>query len=115
MIAGAGTYQPIGMNLSVPGTAAIFPDFQTGWNAMIANLQGSKYVGLSISDAIGKWVGNAVPGSDPPTYVRNVVSWTGLAPTTILNTLTPTQLNAVGNAIMRQEGYISGTVTHISH
>jgi hypothetical protein len=55
-----------------------------------------------------------VLGSDPPTYVSNVVSWTGLAPSTIFNTLTPTQLNTVGNAIMRQEGYIAGTVAHIA-
>ena len=110
MIAGAGAYQPIGMNLYVPGTAAIFPDFQTGWNALIANLQTAKYGILSVQDAINAWVGNGVQGSNPPLYVSHVVSWTGLSPNTVLNTLTPTQLNSLGSAIMRQEGYIPGTV-----
>jgi hypothetical protein len=112
MIAGAGAYQPIGMNLNVPGTAAIFPDFQAGWNAMIANLQSPFYASLSVKDAINRWVGNGVPGSNPPAYVSNVVSWTGLSPDTVLNALTPTQLNDLGSAIMRQEGYTPGTVTH---
>lgn len=61
---------------------AIFPDADTGFNAMRALLQ-SAYLGLTVEQALNKW---APPiENNVNAYLANVLSWTGLTADTILS------------------------------
>lgn len=63
------------------GAFAIFPDDQTGFEAMSALLEAA-YTGLTVAQAIAKWA--------PPTenntaqYIADVAEWTGLSSDTEL-------------------------------
>lgn len=60
---------------------AYFPNDQVGFNAMSSLLEAS-YLGLTISATIYRW---APPTeNDTEQYIKNVCSWTGLTPNTIL-------------------------------
>jgi hypothetical protein len=107
MVAGAGGNNPIGYNSGF----AIFLDTQTGYDAMTANLDTSRYQSLTIG-AINTWA-PASGGNDPVTYSNNVQSWTGLPANTPLNSLSPAQIDSVANAIQRQEGWGPGTITNV--
>jgi hypothetical protein len=63
------------------GRFAIFPDAQTGFNAMSALLEAS-YLGMTVSRAIYRY---APPTeNDTDRYIRNVCAWTGLTPESVL-------------------------------
>lgn len=108
MIAGAGSHQPIGKN----GKFAIFPDYATGFNAMVQNLYNSTYYNLTVGEAIVKWAPEEA-GNDPATYANHVHTWTGISADTMINTLTANQMNSVARAIQRQEGWATGNITHV--
>jgi hypothetical protein len=108
MHAGAGGINSIGHN----GPNAIFPDYQTGFDAMVANLQRPTYQALTVGVAIATWAPRA-GGNDPVTYARNVETWTGLPLDMPMNVLTDAQINSVALAIQRQEGWRVGTITHL--
>jgi hypothetical protein len=91
---------------------AVFADYQTGFAAMVANLMRPKYQALTIGEAIAKWAPRA-GGNDPVTHANNVQAWTGLPVDMPMDVLTTAQINAVANAIQRQEGWVVGTITHI--
>jgi hypothetical protein len=93
----AGGNNPIGYN----GAFAIFPDYQTGYDAMVDNLMTGRYQALTIGGAIATWA-PAAGGNDPATYANNVQNWTGLPANTPMNTLTRDQIQAVAGAIQRQ-------------
>jgi hypothetical protein len=108
MHGGAGGIYPVGYN----GPNAIFADYQTGFDAMVANLMRPIYQVLTIGEAIAKWAPRA-GGNDPVTYANNLHAWTGLPLDMPMNVLTDAQINAVATAIQRQEGWVVGTITHI--
>lgn len=60
---------------------AVFPDASTGFNAMRALLQ-SAYLGLTVEQALNKWAPPAE--NDVSAYLKNVLSWTGMAADTVL-------------------------------
>jgi hypothetical protein len=108
MVAGAGGISPIGRN----GGFAIFPDYQTGFDAVVANLERPGYQAVTIGDAIRLWAPEAA-GNNPVTYANHIQTWTGLPVDMPMDVLTTAQINAVASAIQRQEGWVVGTVTHI--
>jgi hypothetical protein len=113
MISGVGSDQSIGMDPD-PGShdKAIFADYATGWDAMIKNLNSSRYQSLTVGDAIDTWA----PGSDnndPVHYAATIQSWTGISVTTQMSTLSALQIEAVAGAIQRFEGWSVGTVSII--
>jgi hypothetical protein len=87
-------------------------DYQTGFDAMVANLQRPTYQALTVGEAIAAWAPRA-GGNDPVTYANNLHAWTGLPLDMPMNVLTDAQINAVANAIQRQEGWVVGTITHL--
>ena len=105
MISGVGGNNPIGSN-----TFVIFPDYQTGWNAMIANLGTDRYQNLTVGSAISTWAPSSA-GNNPVAYGQTVSSWTGLTVDTNMNSLSSSQINSVANAIQRYEGWKPGVVT----
>ncbi len=68
------------------GHFAIFPDDQTGFEAMQA-LLASAYRGLTIEQALDKWA----PSTENWTnvYVAHVCEWTGLHPTDLIDSHLP--------------------------
>ena len=93
--------------IGADGRFAIFPDPQTGMNALIALLQTQRYQALSLDDAIATW---APPNENPTAaYQQYVQNATGLDGDTPMDTLTPNQFAAVGNAIDHFEGGHAGT------
>jgi hypothetical protein len=75
MVAGAGGQQPIGYN----GKMAIFPNYQSGRDAMVANLQTPRYQALTVAGAIATWA-PADDGNDPVAYANAVAGWTEIKP-----------------------------------
>lgn len=106
MRSGIDGYDSIGRNAGF----AIFPSEQVGFDAMVGNLQTSRYQGLTIGGAISTWAPGA-DGNNPAAYARTVSGWTGLGVNTPMNTLSIDQLRSVGGAIQRYEGWRPGTVT----
>ena len=71
---------------------ALFPDDQTGWNALTALLQTPMYKGKTVEQALNEYCpppnGHALTeNNDPDAYVKNVCSWIGCQPTTIIDGL----------------------------
>ena len=89
---------------------AVFPSEKAGTDAAVANLRTSKYQALTIADAIKTWAPSA-DGNDPVHYANTIATWTGIAATTKISSLTETQLGSVVGAIQRFEGWTPGTVT----
>jgi RHS repeat-associated protein len=88
---------------------AVFADDQAGRGAMIANLQSPRYQSLTVLKAISTW---APPGdgNDPVHYANQISKWTGLSLDASLSSLSSSQIDAVGSAITRFEGWRPGTV-----
>lgn len=107
MIAGAGQYQPIGMD----GGFAVFASYEDGFNAMLANLKSPLYQNgnMTIAAALYRWA-PPIPGSgnDPVKYAAFVQSTTGIPSSTVINNLTQEQLVAVATAMRTQEGWSVG-------
>ncbi|MGH7743527.1 MAG: hypothetical protein ACREQ5_01715 [Candidatus Dormibacteria bacterium] len=105
MISGVGPYASIGMNQGF----AVFPDYQTGYDAMVYNLEyDPRYQSGTVGSAIATWAPASV-GNDPVTYANTVSSWTGLSINTPMNSLTLPQMQSVAGAIQRYEGWNPGT------
>lgn len=93
------------------GPFAIFPDPDTGSNALDALLHTSKYQNLTLDQAIEAYAPpeqNNTPAYQ--AYIRGVV---GVPGNTTLGDLTPAQMNALQAGIKVKEGFHAGTVTHI--
>jgi RHS repeat-associated protein len=82
---------------------AIFPDRETGFNAIIALLKTDKYIDLSILGAITRY---APPedNNNPGSYASSIEKKTGLSVDKILNTLTEEEFTQVAKAIEVIEG-----------
>lgn len=110
MIAGAGPYQPIGMN----GGFAVFASVDDGFNAIMANLKTPLYQNgnMTIAAALYQWA-PPVPGSgnNPAQYAAFVQQQTGIPSGTVINSLSREQLLSVAKAIQAQEGWIAGRTT----
>lgn len=98
--------------LGSAGGFAVFPDEQTGMNAIGALLRGSKYRNLTIADAITKY---APPHENNTNgYKQRLQKMTGLSINIRICDLTDEQIQKVVRAISIIEGWKAGTETHIS-
>lgn len=93
--------------IGAAGGFAVFPDENTGMNAIKRLLQSESYIGLTIAGAISKY---APPvENDTNAYQRNITQMTGLNINTRMSELTDAELTRVANAIRRIEGWRVGT------
>jgi hypothetical protein len=92
------------------GRFAVFPDMQAGMRAKEELLFGarSKYVNLSIADAISRYAPPIENNTD--AYIKAVTAATTATRDTTLNSLNATQRSAFLEAINRQEGFRPGDV-----
>lgn len=67
-----------------PQGFAIFPDYATGFQALVnqVNLDASR--GLTISQFTAKYAPAGIPGNDPAVYAKNLAAALGLSPTDLL-------------------------------
>jgi hypothetical protein len=86
------------------GGFAVFPTAVMGWQAMIDRLE--SWPNRTLYDAITDW-----SETDRDAYRRHVEAWTGIPLTTPLGTLSSAQIQQIGFAITRQEGWAVGIVT----
>lgn len=93
------------------GGFAVFPDENTGMQAICALLKSDKYRNLTISQAIFKY---APPHeNDTENYNASLRRMTGLSTTTKLRDLTDEQIMRVARAIRIVEGWRPGKETSI--
>jgi hypothetical protein len=86
---------------------AIFPDEDTGLEAIGALFRTRSYRDLTLEGAIFRY---APPGeNDSPAYVRAVAKKVGCPPSTIVKTLSEQQFGLLAEAIKIHEGWKAGT------
>ena len=61
---------------------AVFPDAETGFEAMQALLQAPAYEGLTVAEALAKWAPSTE--NDTASYTELVCRWTGCLPSDAL-------------------------------
>jgi hypothetical protein len=93
--------------IGVSGKFAVFPDEQTGMNAVKSLLRSGGYNNLSIYAAIHKWA-PAADSNDPKKYTEMVEKYTGLNANKKINSLSDDELARVANAIRKVEGWNIG-------
>jgi hypothetical protein len=90
---------------------AIFPDRETGENALRSLLSGPTYSNLSVGAAIARY---APPSENSTAQYQNFIAQQVDAPAgTLVGNLTSEQMNAMIQTIERQEGWASGTITQM--
>lgn len=90
------------------GKWAIFPDEETGLQAMMALLRTDNYNDLTLNSAIHKWS----PGGDhsvPNNYVNFVSKNSGVSVNTVLKNVTDNDLYKIVRAMQTFEGWTIGT------
>ncbi len=65
---------------------AVFPDDATGFAALKALLSGAPYRGATLQKALDIYA-PAADGNAPDVYVKNVCTWCGCTPATIIDSL----------------------------
>jgi len=88
------------------GRFAIFPDSETGFNAMVKLLSGGAYKNLTINDAVHKYAPSNE--NDTEKYIKSIESQTGFSRLTILNQLSKDNMLRLAKAMARHEGNIPG-------
>jgi hypothetical protein len=91
----------------------IFPDHDTGFNAIAAFLKQAPYPDLSVLDAFNRYAPSNDPGNNPTTYANAVVNAInanggGVTVDTLLRDLTDDQKLEMQNEIEQIEGTIEG-------
>ena len=86
---------------------AVFPDEETGLNAIVKLLRSKNYNNLSVAGAIHRWAPSS-DGNNPESYARKVSKMTGLPANAKINTLSDEDLKKVANAIKTIEGWTVG-------
>ena len=86
---------------------AVFPDEETGLNAIVKLLQSKNYRNLSVKAAIHRWAPSS-DGNNPESYARKVSKMTGLPADKTIDTLNNSELQKVANAIKTIEGWDVG-------
>ena len=86
---------------------AVFPDEETGLNAIVDLLQTKTYMNLTIKEAINKWA-PVSDGNNPNSYAEHIAQKTGLTPESRINSLTNSDLKKISRAIQQIEGWKPG-------
>ena len=94
------------------GKYAVFPDEETGMNALRKLLESDSYRKLTIEAAIKRY--DPSGASANALYLSKLKKLTGLPNTTQLCNLNREQLNMVADAIRKIEGWIEGTETRVN-
>lgn len=90
------------------GSFAIFPDEQTGTAAIIALLKTSKYINLTLRDAVFRY---APPSeNNPAAYAAALAERTGIPLDTPLSTLKADEFRKVARRIQEIEGWKPGLI-----
>ena len=86
---------------------AVFPDEETGMNAIVKLLRSKNYKNLSVKDAIHRWAPFS-DGNNPESYARKVSNMTGLDANTKIKSLNDSEIRQVAEAIKVIEGWNVG-------
>jgi hypothetical protein len=86
------------------GTFAIYPDPQTGMNALNTKLQQPNWQNLTIEEAMGKYA-PPTDGNNTERYINNLTTATGATRDTKLRDLTPAQMSLLQSTIANVEGF----------
>jgi len=89
------------------GVNAIFPDYETGKDAMVANLHRHDYTVLSINNMIATYA-PASDGNNVPAYQRYVHDQTGLDMNRIFGSLDSAEFSSVVDALESYEHSSAG-------
>ncbi len=92
------------------GGFAVFPDEETGSQALIDLLHTESYQNLTIKEAIARYA----PPSENNTlnYQEHIAQSTGFKSDTLLKDLDEPSIRSIADAIRRMEGWRSGNVTN---
>lgn len=97
--------------IGTDGTFAVFPNFESGINAVKRLLRSNSYNNLTIAATINKY---APPlENNTAAYQRSIEKRTGFSLNTKMSDLTDAQLDILINAIHIHEGYKEGTITYL--
>lgn len=88
------------------GAFAIFPDVETGFQAIVGLLRSRNYVERTLREAIFRYAPPAE--NDATSYVDFVTARTGLAPDRPLADMRVAEIRKVATAIQAMEGWASG-------
>ena len=91
------------------GGFAVFPDEQTGMDALYALLKTPKYANSSIRDAMKRYAPTQ-DGNNPKSYAAKIAARAGVPVDTKLNQLTAAQLDIVASTIRDIEGWVPGNI-----
>ncbi len=111
-----GNIRPGGFTNSVgdigrAGNFAVFPDEQTGMNAIVKLLKTDSYQNKTLRSAISAWAPPS-DGNDTSAYQRSVAQAIGVSLDTPMRNLSDNQLARLAGEIRRIEGWKPGTETH---
>jgi hypothetical protein len=96
------------------GRFAIFPDSDTGYQAMIVRLSSPQWNDYTLSDAIHIWAPDSEPGNNPDQYAAFVSRRSGLALDRQLGSMTASEIDSMAQAMKIREGWKPGTIKTIS-
>lgn len=100
---------------SVIGTTeewAVYPDEETGLEAITRLLRSKNYRNLTVKDAIHRWAPWS-DGNNPENYTKRVSKMTGLNANAKIADLNDKDLKQIARAIQQVEGWIVGTEQRI--
>lgn len=90
-----GNLVPVGQPGCSPGAGGFcaFPDYQTGYNALLAQINLDASRGYTILQFTTKYLGGdppytsgTAPGGDPVSYAQNIANAAGVSPNDLLST-----------------------------
>ena len=96
-------------SLGKAGGFAIFPNYQTGYGALMSRLQTPPYSEWTLTKAIEQYAPPCC--NNTAAYIQFVTNSTGINANTTLGVLNSLKVNDLANTIQRYEGYVPGTVT----
>jgi RHS repeat-associated protein len=96
-------------SIGTAGGFAVFPNEQTGQQALITRLEQMKSQKFTVNSAIEKW---APPNeNNTVAYQKFIQNTTGLSGDTKLSSVNSAQLESIANLIRRYEGWKIGSIT----
>ena len=86
----------------------VFPDAQTGLNAIVKLFRGDNYISLTLADAMQRYAPSA-DNNNPDSYAKHISNMTGISITKKIKDLSDTDLRKIALAIQKIEGWDIGT------
>jgi len=102
-----GAYPGKKANTKSSGSFAVFPDEQTGFEAIKQVLRG--YGHITVAKAMNKYAPAGDGANDPDAYARSVAKEMGVSVDTYVDALDDSQMDIFATAIKRVEGWSEGT------